>query len=74
MKFPIGGIKHILLGEFNFSSYPSSAQDMNAYSYISTPPYVFMKWCLIKKRTCLYDVDLVKHRDNFTFFSFIGLI
>jgi hypothetical protein len=27
----------------------------NAWSYTSTPPYVFMAWCF------------VKHRDNFTF-------
>jgi hypothetical protein len=34
---------------------PSSAEVKNAWSYTSTPPYVFMAWCL------------VKHRDNFTF-------
>jgi hypothetical protein len=33
---------------------PSSAEVKNAWSYTSTPPYVFMAWCL------------VKHRDNFT--------
>jgi hypothetical protein len=33
----------------------SSAEVKNTWSYISTPPYVFMAWCL------------VKHRDNFTF-------
>jgi hypothetical protein len=36
-------------------SSPSSAEIKNAWSYISTPQYVFMAWCL------------VKHRDNFTF-------
>jgi hypothetical protein len=34
---------------------PSSADVKNAWSFISTPQYVFMAWCL------------VKHRDNFTF-------
>jgi hypothetical protein len=34
---------------------PSSAEVKNAWSYNSTPQYVFMEWCL------------VKHRDNFTF-------
>jgi len=33
----------------------SSAEDKNAWSYTSTPYYVFTAWCL------------VKHRDNFTF-------
>jgi hypothetical protein len=32
---------------------PSSAEVKNAWSYTSTPQYVFMVWCL------------VKHRDNF---------
>jgi hypothetical protein len=36
-------------------SSPSSAEDMNAWSYASTVSYVFMAWCLIK------------HRDKFTF-------
>jgi hypothetical protein len=35
---------------------PSSAEVKNAWSYTSTPPYVFIAWCL------------VKHRDNFTFY------
>jgi hypothetical protein len=40
---------------------PTSAEVKNAWSYISTPLYVFMAWCL------------VKHRDNFTFtFVWIG--
>jgi hypothetical protein len=34
---------------------PSSAEIKNAWSYTSTPQYVFMAWCL------------VKHKDNFTF-------
>jgi hypothetical protein len=39
---------------------PSSAEVKNAWSYTSTPLYVFMAWCL------------VKHRDNFIF-TFITL-
>jgi hypothetical protein len=35
---------------------PSIAEVKNAWSYTSTPQYVFMEWCL------------VKHRDNFTLF------
>jgi hypothetical protein len=35
---------------------PSSAEVENAWSYTSTPQYVFMVWCL------------VKHRDNFIFY------
>jgi hypothetical protein len=38
---------------------PSSAEVKNAWSYTSTPQYVFVAWCL------------VKHRDNFTF-TFMG--
>jgi hypothetical protein len=34
---------------------------MNAWSYTSCPPYVFMAWCL------------VTHRDTFTFASFISM-
>jgi hypothetical protein len=34
---------------------PSSGEIKNAWSYTSTPQYVFTAWCL------------VKHRDNFTF-------
>jgi hypothetical protein len=35
-------------------SSPPIAEVKNAWSYASTPPYIFMAWCL------------VKHRDNFT--------
>jgi hypothetical protein len=38
---------------------PSSAEVKNAWSYLPTPQYVFMEWCL------------VKHRDNFTFYLMI---
>jgi hypothetical protein len=37
------------------NSPPFSAEVKNAWSYTSTPQYVFMTWCL------------VKHRDNFIF-------
>jgi len=36
-------------------SLPSNAEVKNAWSYTSTPQYVFIAWCL------------VKHRDSFTF-------
>jgi hypothetical protein len=38
-----------------YHSPPSNAEVENAWSYTSTPPYVYMAWCL------------VKYRDNFTF-------
>jgi hypothetical protein len=37
---------------------PSSAEVKNAWSYTSTPQYVFMAWCL------------VKHKDNFNFYLY----
>jgi hypothetical protein len=43
------------LGREADNSPPSSAEVKNAWSYTSTPQYVFMVWCL------------VKHRDSFTF-------
>jgi hypothetical protein len=43
------------LGREPDHSPPSNAEVKNAWSYTSTPQYVFMAWCL------------VKHRDNFTF-------
>jgi hypothetical protein len=36
---------------------PASAEIKNTWSYISTPQYVFMAWCL------------VKNMDNFIFFA-----
>jgi hypothetical protein len=41
------------LGREADHSPPSSAEVKNAWSYTSTPHYIFMAWCL------------VKHRDNF---------
>jgi hypothetical protein len=38
-------------------SYPSSVEVKNSWSYTSTPQYVFIAWCSVKKQ----------HRDNFTF-------
>jgi hypothetical protein len=38
-------------------SHPSSAEVKSAWSCNSTPQYVFMAWCSVKKR----------HRDKFTF-------
>jgi hypothetical protein len=45
-----------LESEVDHSS-PSSAEVKNAWSYTSTPQYIFMEWCY------------VKHRDNFTFYT-----
>jgi hypothetical protein len=47
------GVK--LAGSEADHSPPSSAEVKNAWSYASTPQYVFMAWCL------------VKHRDKFIF-------
>jgi len=35
---------------------PSSAEVKNAWSCASTPPYMFMAWCLIRQRTPLRGV------------------
>jgi hypothetical protein len=43
---------------------PSSAEVKNAWSYTSTPPYVFMAWCLVKHGIYIKGMML---RDNFTF-------
>jgi hypothetical protein len=60
---------------------PSSAKFKNAWSYTSTPHYVFMTWCLVKLRDnfTLYSAfvklvaacqkffyNLIFHRNNFT--------
>jgi hypothetical protein len=45
-------------------SLPSSAEVRNA----STPPYIFMGWCLVKWYIFMMWY-LVKHRNNFTCFS-----
>jgi len=36
------------LGHETGHSPPSRAEVKNAQSYTSTPPYVFMAWCLVK--------------------------
>jgi hypothetical protein len=40
---------------------PFSVEVKNAWSYISTPPYVFMVWCLIKHQgqPYLLHIELV---------------
>jgi hypothetical protein len=43
-------------------SHPSSAEVKNAMSYTSTPPYVFMAWCM------------VTHRGNFTLPNYCVII
>jgi hypothetical protein len=41
-----------------YHSPPSSSKAMNAWSYTSTPGYVFTTWCLIKYVTLLHGVVL----------------
>jgi hypothetical protein len=57
---PTGGFSLVIKGPGREADHspPSSAEVKNAWSYTSTPQYVFVAWCL------------VKHRDNFTFFTF----
>jgi hypothetical protein len=43
-------------------SAPSSTEVKNAWSYTSTPQYVFLAWCSVKRR------------DNFTFYAFPHVI
>jgi len=45
---------------------PPSAEVKNTWSYISTPPYVFMAWCLLKYILCLHGVI----RKTLTLFHF----
>jgi hypothetical protein len=49
------------LGHEADQSIPSGTKVKNKWSYSSTPPSVFTVWCLIK------------HRENFTFYSFMWL-
>jgi hypothetical protein len=44
-------------------SSPSSAEVKNAWSYTSTPQYVFMAWCLVKHRDKFMAWYLVKCED-----------
>jgi len=48
------GVKQ--LGHKAYHLPPSSAKAENEWGYTSSPPYIFMAWCL------------VKHKDNFTFY------
>jgi len=39
---------------------PSSAEINNVWSYTSTPPYVFMTWCLVKSiKTTLFTYSVL---------------
>lgn len=44
-------------GSKSNQSLPSSAKVMNAWIYISTSPYVFMRWCLINNRDNFIFID-----------------
>jgi hypothetical protein len=56
-SYPMGtgalslGVKR--LGREADHSPPSSAEVKNAWSYTSTPQYVFMAWCLVKQLTVI---------------------
>jgi len=50
------GVKR--LGREADHSHPSSTEIKNEWNYNSTPPYVFMAWCLIKQETSLHCVEL----------------
>jgi len=48
----------------------STAEVKNAWSYTSTPQYVFISWFLVKPRDKLHSFMvwyLIKHRENFNF-------
>jgi len=53
-----------MLYSFTFNKFlvlnpsPSCAEVKNAWSYIFTPQYICMAWCLIKQETRLYEVVL----------------
>jgi hypothetical protein len=40
---------------------PYSAEIKNAWSYTSTPQYIFVAWCLVKHRDDLNEYDLKLH-------------
>jgi hypothetical protein len=48
------------------SESPSSAEVKNAWSYTSTPPYLFMAWYLLSTVYIFMTWCLIKRRDNFT--------
>jgi hypothetical protein len=52
------GVKR--LGRVSDHSSPSSVEVKNAWSYISTPPYAFMAWCLVSTGHFLMTRYLVK--------------
>jgi hypothetical protein len=51
------GVK--LLGHEVYCSLPSSTKIKNVWCHTSTPPYIYMAWCIIK------------HKENFTFTLFL---
>jgi hypothetical protein len=55
------------LGHEADHSSPCSTKVKNAWSYTFSLPYIFMAWWLIKQGIRLHRMELVKHRDNFTF-------
>jgi hypothetical protein len=49
-SYPMGTRDSFAGGEADHSP-PSSAELKNAWSYTSTPQYVFIAWCLVKHRS-----------------------
>jgi hypothetical protein len=45
--------------------FPSSAEDKNAWSYASTPPYVFIAWYSVKQRDkFIFQFAYLKNKNN----------
>jgi hypothetical protein len=65
ISYPMGTGSYFHRGKAGHSP-PSSAEDKNACGYISTLPYFFMAWYLVKHRIFMVWC-LVKHSDSFTF-------
>jgi hypothetical protein len=40
---------------------------MNAWSFVSTPPYAFMVWYVVKHKVYLHGERVSEAQDNFTF-------
>jgi hypothetical protein len=56
LAFDYAIVMEMQLGHEADHSPPSSAQVKNAWSYTSTPQYIFMAWCLIKHRIHLHGM------------------
>jgi hypothetical protein len=51
---------------------PISSPDVeDVWSYTSTPPYIFMKWCVVKHRISLHSLVFAKAQGQLNFASLI---